>query len=190
MDLIQISVGSAPPDLRPHLEIMAGLDNVPRKEKQFRNFTTNSLNLRGRQNAETVVSNIWNHLKSLREKQLAERAADEERKKAEKTAIVSSDEKMNKRDSSKKEAKKSSAKKSEKPPSAKPDKKSVKKAMKSSLKKAKDRTLSLKDLRKAVKKKLSLPESSDSGLKELVKTCSLKKNTFVVDGKKVSLKVS
>ena len=59
MALIQRASQSASPDLKHYMNQISMLDNVPRKEKQFRNFTSNSLNLRGRQ-ATTVVEGSAN----------------------------------------------------------------------------------------------------------------------------------
>ena len=68
MDLIADAIDTAPAHLKHHLRDMASLDNVPRKEKPFRNFTSNSLNLRGK-NGDATVSEIWSYLKEIREKQ-------------------------------------------------------------------------------------------------------------------------
>eukprot|EP00540_Astrosyne_radiata_P008602 CAMPEP_0116839488 /NCGR_PEP_ID=MMETSP0418-20121206/9800_1 /TAXON_ID=1158023 /ORGANISM="Astrosyne radiata, Strain 13vi08-1A" /LENGTH=233 /DNA_ID=CAMNT_0004469615 /DNA_START=95 /DNA_END=796 /DNA_ORIENTATION=- len=56
--------------LDSYLRRLASLDNVPRKEKQFRNFTANSLNLRGKQTE--IVTMIWKHLSELRQQQSQE----------------------------------------------------------------------------------------------------------------------
>lgn len=73
MDLIQNSVSGAPDSIRSYMTSMARLDNVPRKEKQFRNFTANSLNLRGNRNGAAIVDDIWKYLQQLREKQQKEK---------------------------------------------------------------------------------------------------------------------
>jgi cell growth-regulating nucleolar protein len=67
MNAIASAVDSAPAHLRNYVLTMSQLDNVPRKEKQFRNFTANSLNLRGNQR-DAIVSDIWNLLKAENEK--------------------------------------------------------------------------------------------------------------------------
>jgi hypothetical protein len=67
MNAIASAVDSAPAHLRNYVQTMSQLDNVPRKEKQFRNFTANSLNLRGNQR-DAIVSDIWNLLQAEREK--------------------------------------------------------------------------------------------------------------------------
>jgi hypothetical protein len=62
------AVEAAPAHLKHYMKTMSQLDNVPRKEKQFRNFTANSLNLRGGQK-NLVVSEIWSLLQEQRQKQ-------------------------------------------------------------------------------------------------------------------------
>jgi hypothetical protein len=74
MELIVSSVPEAPSHLRQYMQTISTLSNIPRKEKQFRNFTANSLNLGGgRQHAEKIVSDIWSFLCTLREKQQKQR---------------------------------------------------------------------------------------------------------------------
>ena len=73
------------------------------------------------------------------------------------------------------------------------DKKMVKKAMKKALKKASDRSLTVKLLRKTVRRHLLLDQHqqascSKSLVKDLVQE-NLKSDSFVVDGKRVTLKV-
>ena len=76
MDLLQSSVESAPPAIQSHLRHMVTtLDNIPRKEKQFRNFAMNSLNLGRGAQASQVLDAIWKHLSQQRGKQKQEREA-------------------------------------------------------------------------------------------------------------------
>ena len=76
MDLLESSVESAPNSIQSHLRRMVTtLDNIPRKEKQFRNFAMNSLNLGRGSQATQVVDAIWKHLSQQREKQKQEREA-------------------------------------------------------------------------------------------------------------------
>ena len=192
MNLIECSTETAPAHLKEYLQIMAGLDNVPRKEKQFRNFTTNSLNLRGKRNSEKVVTDIWSYLKGLRQKQLEERATAEAKENESsskegdllehlpKEPVPSSKEEVR----SQSDGKRAETKKSF-------DRKTVKKAMKKVLKKAKDNTLSLKLLRKAVQDHLGIPKSARSQVKELVQlnVKSSKKRIFYAEGKTVTLKL-
>lgn len=57
MDIVETCTTIAPGHLRNYMQTMATLDNIPRKEKQFRNFTANSLNLRGKN--EKIVGELW-----------------------------------------------------------------------------------------------------------------------------------
>jgi hypothetical protein len=70
MDLIERSVENSPADLKSYMAHLASLGNVPRKEKQFRNFTANSLNLRGKQS--DTVNQIWKFLTQTRERERLE----------------------------------------------------------------------------------------------------------------------
>ena len=184
MELIRDSIASAPGPLKHYLETMAGLDNVPRKEKQFRNFTTNSLNLSNNKGGENIVSGIWNHLKGLREKQLAERAQAQAQVKKE--AEISEPKSEDDESVQKKVEDNGGAS-----AKGKLDGKTVKKAMKKVLKKAKDKSMTEKILRKAVQEHLGLSKESKSDVKALVKTnvVSSKDAIFEVNGKIISLKV-
>jgi hypothetical protein len=89
MDLVVSAVDEAPAHLKSQLGILAGLDNVPRKEKQFRNFASNSLNMRGNKNnnnrgGANVVSEIWTFLKSRQQQAQDERKKVEEQQALEK----------------------------------------------------------------------------------------------------------
>lgn len=189
MDLIQSSVESSPADLKHYMSTIAGLDNVPRKEKQFRNFATNSLNLRGHRNSESIVTCIWNYLKELRERQLADRAQKVESLKSE--PPQRQDETMKaENDPSAPNDESHSENRRKVGKAAAPDQKSVKKAMKKVLKKAKDCSMPMKHLRKAVLEHLGVPKSSKPQVKKFVKL-NVKDDTkriFHVDGKTVTLK--
>jgi len=193
MDLIGEATETAPGHLKHHIQSMASLDNVPRKEKPFRNFTSNSLNLRGK-SGEGTVSEIWNFLKGLREKQQQSASSDRQQKSAAATqqSEAKNDAPVNVEDNSSVEKNEESSPKdastkeetSDKSKST-IDKKAVKKAMKKALKKASDRSLKIKLLRKAVQSNLN---GADAALvKDLVQQ-NLKH--FVVDGKRVTLKAT
>ena len=190
MDLIQSSIDTGPAHLKQHLHVMAALDNVPRKEKQFRNFTTNSLNLRGKRNSETIVTDIWNHLKGLREMQLAARAAarETESKIAEKEPSGTSSAPLA---PVRNEGSGETNTKPGETAAVAANRKSVKRAMKKVLKRAKDNTLSTKLLRKAVQMHLGVPKSDRAKVKELVQlnVTASKKRIFFVDGKRITLKL-
>uniref|UniRef100_A0A7S0CKI2 Zinc finger C2H2 LYAR-type domain-containing protein n=1 Tax=Proboscia inermis TaxID=420281 RepID=A0A7S0CKI2_9STRA len=62
--LLHIATTSAPLKIKHLMEQLCELDNVPRKEKQFRNFTINSLGLRGQ---DGIVGEVWAHLSKVRD---------------------------------------------------------------------------------------------------------------------------
>lgn len=203
MHLISESITTAPRHLKHHLRAMSSLDNVPRKEKSFRNFTANSLNLRGN-SGEAIVSEIWKFLKDLREKQQQQSKQQEADATAEaqKTKGTTTDQHT---ETDKKEAAPASVEDGssadEKPPSTTADKetsnsaksnapaissKAVKKAMKKALKKATDHSLTVKALRKTVRSEL---ECDKKLLKDLVSKNLKSSDNFIVDGRRVTLKL-
>jgi len=193
MDLVASSVATAPGRLRNHLQVIATLSNVPRKEKQFRNFAANSLNLRGKKNGETIVAEIWKYLQSRREEQqqhnkAQSKAADESKDtQTDSKEQVTTEEATSMKPSDRKLGE--AAKISNENGYSQADPKSVKKAMKKVLKKASNHSMSIKRLRKAVQAHLGLPKSSKKSLKGLLRQNlqEAKKQTFVLDGKTVTL---
>ena len=166
------------------------LENVPRKEKQFRNFTINSLGLKGT-NGERIKGEIWACLTKVREeekrrKEEEERERKEQQQKAkEKDAVPDSSPKKTKSVSESSDGSESS-----KSSAVLPSKKVVVKAMKKVLKKAPNKQLKFKGLRKQVQESLAL-KSDKSGkkkLKKLLEEC-VKDNSkkIVMDGKTVVL---
>lgn len=63
MNVIRSSIDNAPAGILASLTLLGTLDNVPRKEKQFRNFTSNSLRLR---HNNALVGKLWDHLLQTR----------------------------------------------------------------------------------------------------------------------------
>lgn len=205
MDLITDAIATAPQHLQQYLKAMSTLDNVPRKEKTFRNFTANSLNLRGK-SGEATVSDIWNYLKGIRAKEVENKKPKEQPQptvSVESKATITTpseqriDEVSNGNDTSLSPdmivgvgniMNTNSKCDSVPPPTAILNKKVVKKAMKKVLKRASDRSMTLKMLRKTIRKHLEASKSDVSLIKDLVQK-NLESNTFVVDGKKVILKV-
>lgn len=192
MDIVTTSVKNAPGHLTSYLQIMAGLDNIPRKEKQFRNFTANSLNLRGRN--EAVVGEIWNLLKNEREKRQAEKEKQqqqqsknekEENNELGKGVANTEDELLEKTQPNEQ----SKGNESTGDVSSKIDPKVVQKAMKKALKKAPNQSMKTKELRKLLGVKLGVPKSAEKRLKQLLKDAPAmsKKNKIRVDGKMVTL---
>ena len=180
------------------------MENVPRKEKQFRNFTVNSLKLKGG-SAEKTKDEIWKHLVKVREDEKQKReeaqkkqqqsssssqqaAAKDDTKKEAVPTSVSDDDKSSKEEGSAKEDKEPSSSSS----SSMPSEKTVTKAVKKALKKAPNKSLNFKALRKQVQEALALKTKSDSAKREwkkLLKQCvDANSKKMVVDGKLVTLK--
>lgn len=190
---IEIAAESAPSSIKSHMDQLAGLDNVPRKEKQFRNFTVNSLRLRG-PSAEKIKDEIWKHLSKVRddERQKKEEAQKKQQsakvtkkeEEAEEPTSISDDDKCSSNDAKEKESSSSS--------SSMPSEKEVTKAVKKALKKAPNKSLKFKELRKSVQETLVIKTKSESAKKEwkkLLKQCvDANSKKLVVDGKVVSLK--
>ena len=90
MDVIQTCIengetSSSSNSLTTYLKQMSNLENIPRKEKQFRNFTSNSLNLKGKHGTQ-IVTDLWNVLSKERTNRIEQRKkqeAEEEKKKQE-----------------------------------------------------------------------------------------------------------
>lgn len=189
---IQVAADTAPGSLKSYMDQLTMLENVPRKEKQFRNFTINSLGLKGT-NGERIKGEIWACLTKVRDeeknrKEEEERKRKEQQQKAkEKEAVPDSSPKKTKSvsESSDGESSKSSTAELKLP-----SKKVVVKAMKKVLKKAPNKQLKFKALRKQVQESLAL--KSDKGgknmLKKLLEEC-VKDNSkkIVMVGKTVML---
>lgn len=182
MDLIEQAASAeegTPPRLVGWLQTLASLGNVPRKEKQFRNFASNSLNLkRGPQLKQ--VDEIWQFLSERRDK---ERAAGEEMRK---TAEAEK----------KKEQEEAAAKKKEEPDSndEKPKPKSskkgvsakkVRKTMKKVLKKASGKSMKFKLLRQQLQTILCMDDKKL--LKKMLDTEVGSYKKVKLDGKLVTL---
>lgn len=204
MELIAAAVTAAPAQLQRHIQAMATLDNVPRKEKPFYNFTSNSLNLRGK-SGETTVSEIWNYLKELRDEQQTskkqQKAAEANTTNDNDSAVdgvveASGSECNSANDQAKKAALENGSKGDvalsklkEKESSFQArtmptNKKSVKKAMKKVLKNAVQRSLTVKLLRKAVQAHLDVTDRSL--LKDLIQQNLVGSKKFLLQGKTVT----
>jgi hypothetical protein len=185
IDIVQRCVSAAPPHLRSYMETMAGLDNIPRKEKPFLNFTSNSLNLRGSSN-KRIVDEIWNCLKQEREKRTAEREKHQAVQKELKQTQQQEERKQEQSKDENTEPKLTTEVhdiKSDKDKTPSIDTKKVHKAMKKALKKAPNRSMKIKELRKLLGNELGLPKSAKKSLQK-----ALTSNKKVkVDGKIISL---
>lgn len=176
MDIVASSISIAPFHLQSYLRTMSGLDNIPRKEKQFRNFTGNSLNLRGKN--ELIVGEIWNLLKEERDKRQlqkeTERKKEQEQKSKEKEA---------------EKAKVNSTKKTEELSKESLDSKKIQKAMKKTLKKAPNRSMKVKELRRQLGDQFGLSKKAKRILKEFLKEAptNCKRAKVQVEGKIIKL---
>mmetsp|Transcript_35378 Transcript_35378/g.85621 ORF Transcript_35378/g.85621 Transcript_35378/m.85621 type:complete len:300 (-) Transcript_35378:1325-2224(-) len=217
MDLLESSVESAPNSVQSHLRRMVTtLDNIPRKEKQFRNFAMNSLNLGRGSQATQVVDAIWKHLSQQREKQKQEREAaaaaaeaskstkkeekqapkqttngqstDKEETKSTPKATISSDDSESDAKGSTNNMKSTSESK-KKSNSKKSNYKSVKKATKKILKKAPGKSMKLKRLQKQLMEmKCAGDDCSEEELAGLLeKVVSKESKKFQLDGKEIKI---
>lgn len=177
---IQAAAETAPESLKSYLDQLAMCENVPRKQKQFCNFTVNSLGLRGPR-GDKVKGEIWTLLVKAREeeKKIQEAEAKERKQLAESTK--------------KKEVIASESSEDDQSTASiddMPSKKEATKAMKKVLKKAPNRRLKFKVLRKQVQESLSIKAkgSGEKKLKKLLQECvDANPKKLVVDGKTVTL---
>lgn len=191
---IQIAAEQAPPTLKSYMDQLAMLENVPRKEKQFCNFTVNSLRLKGPR-GDKVKSEIWAHLVKVRDEEKKRKEEDENKWKSSKDEVEVSD------SSTKSEAKTVSASSDDEPSNKEssadkspstdlPTEKVVTKAMKKTLKKAPNKQLKFKALRKQVQESLSIKtdKAGKKKWKKLLQQCvDANPSKLVVDGKVVKL---
>ena len=188
--LIADGVGTAPPAIRPNLERLAMLDNVPRKEKQFRNFAANSLSMR-RSEAEEMAGEIWKHLSQLREEQ--KKANEDGRKKQEAEAEA----KASKAEAVKEEAKRgegvegssssSSSSESSEGGDSRSESRRVSIAMTKLLKEAPRKKMKVSKLGKKVKKELLLKRKKKEMKVLLKQIIAASKSGMKIDGKRVIL---
>uniref|UniRef100_A0A7S1ZTJ5 Zinc finger C2H2 LYAR-type domain-containing protein n=1 Tax=Ditylum brightwellii TaxID=49249 RepID=A0A7S1ZTJ5_9STRA len=179
--LIADSAAAAPQSLKGYMDQIASLDNVPRKEKQFRNFTANSLRLRGPSGTK-IVDEIWKFLSKLREEKRAEREAaqklqkqqEEEEKAAAAEQKKESDESQN-NDSDSTQSSTTKIK-----TSTQLSAKEIKKVVKKVLKKTPGHQMKFKKLRKEVQSKMALVKN-DAMKKDLQK---LMKQEITADSNK------
>ena len=165
--------------------------NVPRKEKQFRNFTINSLNLKDyghRTDNQEIVTRMWNYLSRLREDQTTKMKKEQEAAQLKKNMEV----KKTKENVDGKEIPNDTTK--DKNTSSSIPSKKIKKAIKKVLKKAPKQQLKMKQLQKELLRLLedTHPNKNDltftkKSLKKLMKEQIKLESQFNLDGKVVSL---
>lgn len=186
MSIVDTCASSAPSHLSHYMQTMTTLDNIPRKEKQFVNFASNSLQLRGRN--INIVQEIWGILRKEREKRIAEKERIEKEKKE---SIEKEKEKQQQeKEASKTKTEEKKTSNTDKKPNddAAIDAKKVKKITKKTLKKAPNRTMGMKELRKLLGKEMDLPKSAKKRLKAiLLETAKASKDKIIIDGKLLRL---
>lgn len=184
-DLITEASDYAPPALQAYMQRLAELDNVPRKEKPFRNWAANSLSLRGKQT--TIVESLWKFLSELRAKDQASRnMADNDEKRGNVGSLV-----VNQID----DVSKTEREKIETTSapgvcdSTDLSSKSIRKTLKKVLKKAPNRSMKIKALRTAIEVQLGIKKTMRKKLKALFsQEIQVETEKIVVDGKVVTLK--
>lgn len=152
------------------------LDNVPRKEKAFRNFTKNSLRIPNHLK-DTLVTEIWEFLMLCKKEKDEERQKNENEQKKSEQPEVSMSEKQEQEPPTSTGFSLNDTSKADKieedatVPSAsisKTEKKEIKKAMKKILKKSPNQRLKVKELRRKVKLKVSLDKYKKEEWKKIM----------------------
>jgi len=187
MDLIADSANTAPSSIRHYMTQLATLDNVPRKPKQFRNFTANSLKLRGG-GSQSIVDAMWDYLSQEKEKQMAEKKKQDEQQQQKK------EEQQQQQQQKDAELSKAQDDKGDKKDEANTEQttkvltsKMVSKTIKKVLKKAPKRSMKFKLLRQAVSEKLGTDKSTKKRLKKMMEEFGANNELVKIDGKIVTL---
>jgi hypothetical protein len=189
MSIISESLKSCPPNLTTYIETITSFENVPRKEKPFRNFASNSLKLYGH-NGEAIITSLWKHFSSVRQKQTEKKEESKKSQSCEDNNENSqSTDDEGKKSNDKEDSKSLCKSEVEAPIKSIPDKKAVSKAIKKALKTAPKHELKFKKLRKIVKAD-ELFRSNSLGKvewKKIIKESIMSKKSLKLDGKMVSL---
>jgi cell growth-regulating nucleolar protein len=187
IEIIHASLTNSPPAITPYLKDLSSFDNVPRKEKAFRNFATNSLKLRGA-NGNAIITSIWNHLKAIREERHEQTPLEGEGKESVTDQKEIENEKQDSVESScRSEEPKVDDISGEDTVPIKTKK--IAKAMKKDLKKTPSKQMQLKELRKLVKKKLELDAQTlkKIDLKKAIARVITDDESITTEGKVVKL---
>ena len=184
MEIIEESISNCPAAIKSHMENLSALDNVPRKERAFRNFASNSLRLRG-PNGDAIIVSLWTYLSTTRQEKVKQK---EEAKKKE---IEAKSESIKEPDTSEtiEEANETKPIEKEKAPAKSSNKKKVAKALKKTLKKQASKSLKMKELRKLIQKKLDSEEVniSKEDLKAAIEEAISDNKSIQSEGKLVKL---
>lgn len=182
--------------IRGYLAQLVDCVNVPRKEKQFKNFTSNSLRLRGQ---DREVSMMWEFLVGLRQEKNdakeKEKKEEERKKEAVKEEIKEKEEKekLEKSEKSEKSDTLSGKKRALDPPSTTSSISSSAgvKILKKALKSSPSNTLKLRELRAQTHRKFLKKDiysgDDDDGFKKLLKGIVKGSDKLVIEGKNVGL---
>lgn len=169
--------------IKSKLKELTHLSNVPRKEKQFRNFTANSLKLRDYGNHTTnsqIVDRMWKYLVEVRDKEYEKRKRELEERKGDPTPPPQPQPQPTKElptENSRIAADENVI-----------SKKKVLKAMKKMLKKAPKHQLKMKELRGKVETKLNVTKCMQKELKKIImEQIGEHDKKLKLDGKFVSL---
>lgn len=185
MELIAEASETAPSALQSYMRRLSELDNVPRKEKPFRNWAANSLNLRGQQTL--IAGNLWTFLSELREKEQLER-----KKAGEEDEMLSPDlvekRRLDEKSPTENEMVETVSEQTvDNNTLCTP--KTVRKTMKKILKKAPKRSMKIKALRNAVQGAIGISHSMRKKLKAMVSSeIQAYSDKIVLIGKVVTLK--
>ena len=158
---------------------LADLENVPRKEKPFRNFLTNSLKLKGA-SGEKTKAGMWALLVKVRDEQRKKRDEDSAAAKTANQANQKEPKQEENKEDNKDEANNAKEISRSEPPkkldeaesSEMPSEKKLTKAMKKALKAAPNRQLKFKTLRKQVQTSLALKVNGKKREKEWKRLCN------------------
>jgi hypothetical protein len=178
--------------VKSYMDQLAMLENVPRKEKQFRNFTVNSLRLKG-PHGEQVKSEIWALIVKVKEE--ANNTKKEVGERKEQPKQIPKEDEVDASDRSTKTTSDAAVSESDDEPSKDastdlPSEKAVTKAMKKALKRAPNGQLKFKALRKRVQESLSfeIGKSGKKKWKKLLRECvDANPKKLLLNGKNVTL---
>ena len=181
MEVIEEALTSAPASLQFYIEQISAMENVPRKEKQFRNFASNSLRLFGKE-GETIISSIWKHISEVRLKSI-EKSQQQQQQLTNNPPTETLD-----KEETLQHPKEDTKNPIENKSDGKLDAKLVKKAMKKTLKKAPKSQMKMKDLRKILLKRLGSEDVKDKELKKIItQVLDANSKKMKLDGKLISL---
>mmetsp|Transcript_44183 Transcript_44183/g.94063 ORF Transcript_44183/g.94063 Transcript_44183/m.94063 type:complete len:205 (-) Transcript_44183:119-733(-) len=192
---IQVAAAQASSSLKSYVDQLSMLENVPRKEKQFRNFTVNSLRLKG-PNGEKVKGEIWSLLVKVREEEKKKKDEFCQQKQHTKPTSKKEDENLgssktvNSKHVSDSDDESLSNNNGKRKAIEFPPEKAVTKAMKKALKKSPNKQLKFKTLRKQVQESLSFKvgkEKKKRWTRMLQQCVNANPKKLVMNGKMVTL---